>query len=144
MVETWVANPSTNYGVLMKATNENTDGCDVRLASSENSVTQYRPYLEVCDTCPIAKKYYLKDHLGNICVTIDANGVIKAYDDYYPFGLQMPGRTYNNSLNNPRYKYSSKVAAPRIRGVDPHTPARKNSKFQASNSKQISILNFRT
>jgi hypothetical protein len=35
MVETWVANPSTIYGVLMKATNENTDGCDARLASSD-------------------------------------------------------------------------------------------------------------
>jgi len=70
MVETWMANPSKNYGVLIKATNKNTDGCDVWLAGSENSMTQYRPYLEVIYTRPIAKKYYLKDHLGNIRVTI--------------------------------------------------------------------------
>jgi RHS repeat-associated protein len=108
MVKTWLANSSSNYGVLMKATNETTDGCDVRLRSSEYTDASYRPYLEVYYTRPIAKKYYLKDHLGNIRVTIDANGVVKAYDDYYPFGLQMTGRTYVSGLNNPIYKYSSK------------------------------------
>lgn len=56
MVETWLANPSTNYGVLMKATNEDLDGCDIRIASSENSVAP--PYLEVCYTREIEKKYY--------------------------------------------------------------------------------------
>ncbi len=50
--------------------------------------------------------YYLKDHtstplstsLGSIRVTLNQNGAVAGYDDYYPFGLQMPGRS-NNSAN---------------------------------------------
>jgi hypothetical protein len=90
MVETWLTNPSTNYGVLLKATNEDLDGCDIRIASSENSVAP--PYLEVCYTREIEKKYYLKDHLGNIRVTVDESGVVKANDDYgeaTPSGLSL-------------------------------------------------------
>ncbi len=52
--------------------------------------------------------YHLKDHLGNIRVTIDDNGDVLAYNDYYPFGLQMPGRNFNQGLANDLYKYSGK------------------------------------
>ncbi|MHB2149765.1 interleukin-like EMT inducer domain-containing protein [Calditrichota bacterium LG25] len=54
------------------------------------------------------KYFYLKDHLGNIRVTVDENGDVKGYNDYYPFGLQMPGRSMNNALSTDMYKYSSK------------------------------------
>jgi RHS repeat-associated protein len=37
--------------------------------------------------------YYLKDHLGSVRVTVNENGDVVHYDDYYPFGLQMPGRS---------------------------------------------------
>jgi len=43
--------------------------------------------------------YYLTDHLGSIRVTVDTSGTAVGWDDYYPFGLQMPGRTQN--ANNP-------------------------------------------
>jgi RHS repeat-associated protein len=39
--------------------------------------------------------YYLKDHLGSIRVTLKDNGSVVGYDDYYPFGLQLPGRSSN-------------------------------------------------
>ena len=52
--------------------------------------------------------YYLKDHLGNIRVTLDGNGNVVTTDDYYPFGLQMPGRSYNMALTGSIYKYAGK------------------------------------
>ncbi len=52
--------------------------------------------------------YHLKDHLGNIRVTINDNGDVLAYNDYYPFGLQMAGRVYNAAVENNTYKYNSK------------------------------------
>jgi RHS repeat-associated protein len=52
--------------------------------------------------------YYLKDHLGNIRVTFNDEGTIVTKDDYYTFGLQMPGMSYNAGNANDRLKYSSK------------------------------------
>ncbi len=42
--------------------------------------------------------YYLKDHLGSVRVTLNQYGAVAGYDDFYPFGLQLPGRS-NNSAN---------------------------------------------
>lgn len=39
--------------------------------------------------------YYLTDHLGSVRVTVNERGDVAGWDDYYPFGLQMPGRTQN-------------------------------------------------
>lgn len=52
--------------------------------------------------------FYLKDHLGNIRVTIDEDGSVVTADDYYPFGLQMPGRSYNVAFSGNQYKFGSK------------------------------------
>ncbi len=52
--------------------------------------------------------YYLKDHLGNIRVTVDEAGNVVTKDDYYPFGLQMNGLSYNLANENDRFKYSGK------------------------------------
>ncbi len=48
--------------------------------------------------------YYLKDHppvggqaLGSVRFTIDEDGEVIGYDDYYPFGLQMPERSWNQA-----------------------------------------------
>jgi hypothetical protein len=87
MVEKWVSKPDSNFGVIMKATNEDADGCDVRMRSSEYSDTNYRPYLEVTYTSILARNYYLKDHLGDIRVTIDENGTVIGYNDY---GIAIP------------------------------------------------------
>jgi RHS repeat-associated protein len=52
--------------------------------------------------------YYLKDHLGNIRVTVDAGGSVQSYDDYYPFGMSMEGRSANLGQGDMRYKFTSK------------------------------------
>jgi len=52
--------------------------------------------------------YFLKDHLGSIRVTVNASGNVVAYDDYYPFGMQMPGRTQDSSAADGRYKFTGK------------------------------------
>ena len=41
------------------------------------------------------RRYYLKDHLGSVRVTVTDEGTAIGWDDYFPFGLQMPGRSYN-------------------------------------------------
>ncbi len=76
-------------------------------ASSDYSDPAKRPKLVVTYQ-PMKKYFYLKDHLGNIRVTVDENGDVKGYNDYYPFGLRMPGRSMNNALATDMYKYSSK------------------------------------
>ena len=47
--------------------------------------------------------YYLKDHLGNIRVTIDEDGEIVITDDYYPFGLQ-----FNKLGDENKFTYNGK------------------------------------
>ncbi len=51
--------------------------------------------------------YYLKNHLGNIQMVLDSSGAVDSYNDYYPYGEQMPNRNYAGSADG-RYKYTSK------------------------------------
>ncbi len=90
----WILNPEQKYR-------------SVFAASSDYSDPAKRPKLVVTYQ-PMKKYFYLKDHLGNIRVTVDENGDVKGYNDYYPFGLRMPGRSMNNALATDMYKYSSK------------------------------------
>ncbi|MEM6337978.1 MAG: RHS repeat-associated core domain-containing protein [Bacteroidota bacterium] len=46
---------------------------------------------------PVARRYYLKDHLGSTRAVVNEAGTVTEYYDYYPFGLQMPGRTMSAS-----------------------------------------------
>ncbi|MGF1670154.1 MAG: RHS repeat-associated core domain-containing protein [Balneolaceae bacterium] len=50
--------------------------------------------------------YYLTDHLGSVRVTVNEQGDPVGWDDYYPFGLQMPGRTQNASNPNDNVKFT--------------------------------------
>ena len=51
--------------------------------------------------------YHLKDHLGNVRTSVDTDGDVVGYDDYYPFGLPMPGRSSNTGSNpNDDYKFT--------------------------------------
>lgn len=50
--------------------------------------------------------YYLADHLGSVRVTVDDAGNSVGWDDYYPFGLQMPSRTQNQSNPNNDAKFT--------------------------------------
>jgi RHS repeat-associated protein len=54
-----------------------------------------------------SRYYYLKDHLGNIRVTVNASGGVENADDYYPFGMQMEGRSLAGSADG-RFKYNGK------------------------------------
>ncbi len=108
MVWAWVSDVSENKGLILKATNEDSPGYDVRFCSSEYSSTTFRPYLDITYKREFNKDYYLKDHLGNIRVTVDEDGEVVTTDDYYPFGLQMPYRSYNIAATGDIYKYSSK------------------------------------
>ena len=52
------------------------------------------------------RRYFLKDHLGSVRTTVDRNGNIVGRDDYYPFGLAMPGRSLNSANPNDDYKFT--------------------------------------
>ena len=52
------------------------------------------------------RRYFLKDHLGSVRTTVDRNGNVVGRDDYYPFGLAMPGRSSNSSNPNDDYKFT--------------------------------------
>ncbi len=41
-----------------------------------------------------AASYYLKDHLGSVRAVVNASGTVLETRDYYPFGLEMPGRSF--------------------------------------------------
>ena len=49
-------------------------------------------------------RYYYRDHLGSVRVTQTNSGSTVGADDYYPFGLQMPGRSLTGtSPTRPNY-----------------------------------------
>ena len=52
----------------------------------------------------LTRFYYLKDHLGDIKMVLNQRGGVDSYDDYYPFGLQMPGRNLAGSSDG-RFKF---------------------------------------
>lgn len=51
--------------------------------------------------------YYLTDHLGSIRVIIEEDGTVLSHTDYYPFGMQIPGRVMS-SLSHDFFKYIGK------------------------------------
>ena len=55
----------------------------------------------------ISHYYYLKDHLGDIKMILNSSGGTDSYNDYYPFGEQMPGRNQTGAADG-RYKYTTK------------------------------------
>lgn len=54
-----------------------------------------------------SRYYYLKDHLGTVKLTVDGTGTVVGWDDFYPFGMVMDGRS-GASGSDPRYKYTGK------------------------------------
>src|SRR5690625_4862743 len=41
-----------------------------------------------------AASYYVKDHLGSVRAVVNSSGTVLETRDYYPFGLEMPNRSY--------------------------------------------------
>ncbi|MCI0698446.1 DNRLRE domain-containing protein [candidate division KSB1 bacterium] len=98
LAQKWVNGTATNYGVILWATNENTNGYDLRFRSSEYAdTTSHRPILEVIYSTDAATKtvYFLKDHLGSIRATVldSATAPVRGYDDYDPWGYSLALRT---------------------------------------------------
>ncbi len=74
--------------------------------------------------------YELSNHLGNVLSTIsdkkignDSSGVVNYYiaevlsqNDYYPFGMQIPGRSYSASSLKYRYGFNGKENDSEVKG----------------------------
>ncbi len=52
--------------------------------------------------------YYIKDHLGDVRMIMDENGNPQVWNNYYPFGEEMPGLNTVNSGPDDRYGFTSK------------------------------------
>ena len=63
----------------------------------------------------LTRYYYLKDHLvpqrdplgSDIKVVLNQSGGVDSYNDYYPFGMQMPGRNQAGTADG-RFKFTGK------------------------------------
>jgi len=71
-----------------------------------NDLVGIREYISYYSTTD-EKFYYLKDHLGSIKVRVDENGIVAGYDDYYPFGMVMNGRS-GSTGSEEDYKFTGK------------------------------------
>jgi RHS repeat-associated protein len=81
-------------------------GYDVELRV-RNSVGSYNfKTIQVTVTRNNKSLYYLTDHLGSVRVTVNERGDPVGWDDYYPFGLQMPDRNQNASNANDDQKFT--------------------------------------
>ena len=89
-VQYWLADPNTNYGVILWTPDENLDGYDMRFRSSEHT---NKPKLEVVWSNQPKTVYFLKDHLGSVRATVDQTGAVVGYDDYDPWGYILENRT---------------------------------------------------
>ena len=52
------------------------------------------------------RNYFVTDHLGNVRATVDQSGAVIGYDDFYPYGQVMPGRSSNTANANDIYKFT--------------------------------------
>jgi len=101
LTQKWVNLSASNYGVVLWATNEATDGYDLRFYSSEYTVDPTKvPKLEIIYSQQAKTVYFLKDHLGSIRATVqDTTGApVRGYDDYDPWGYILAGRSLASSV----------------------------------------------
>jgi RHS repeat-associated protein len=56
-----------------------------------------------------AKSYELSNHLGNVMAVISDRGELQSAQDYFPFGMAMPGRS---TLEKHRYGFNGKETDP--------------------------------
>jgi RHS repeat-associated protein len=60
-------------------------GTSFTIRKPDGEVIGFKPYNTI-------KSWYLKDHLGSTRTRVGENGAVQEVLDYYPFGLEMPGR----------------------------------------------------
>ena len=65
---------------------------ELKVFSSNNTSTDTELITVEVSAAP-GRYYYLTDHLGSVRATVNENGDVVGYDDYYPFGLQMAKRS---------------------------------------------------
>ncbi|MFQ5572442.1 MAG: hypothetical protein ACE5G0_22435, partial [Rhodothermales bacterium] len=54
---------------------------------------------------PVQRYYYVADHLGSVRATVNEAGEVVHYEDTYPFGSVMPGRSMSTP-ESPRESYT--------------------------------------
>ncbi len=83
------------------------------------------------------KFFELTNHLGNVLETITDKKIpviigssisyytadVVSANDYYPFGMQMPGRSYSSGNDSFRYSFNSQEKTDEIAGAGNHTTA---------------------
>ena len=52
------------------------------------------------------RQYYVKDHLGSVRATVNDTGAVVHTSDYYPFGLEMPGRSTVVGSGDPKERFT--------------------------------------
>jgi len=92
---------TTSFSV---ASGQTTVSIKLRVRDDENNWSEQT--LSYTVKAKPGRVYYLKDHLGSVRTSVDENGHVIGYDDYYAFGLVMPGRSSNSGNPNDNYKYT--------------------------------------
>ncbi len=87
------SSPTYNYTFPLLEDGESEKAYYLQLAVRNSSDKYHTSTIQVTVTRDNKSFYYLTDHLGSVRVTVDERGDPVGWDDYYPFGLQMPGRS---------------------------------------------------
>ena len=87
------SSPTYNYTFPFLEDGESEKAYDLQLVVRNSSNNYHTRTIQVTITRDNKSFYYLTDHLGSVRVTVDERGDPVGWDDYYPFGLQMPGRS---------------------------------------------------
>ena len=86
------SSPTYNYTFPFLEDGESEKAYYLQLAVRNSSDKYHTSTIQVTITRDNKSFYYLTDHLGSVRVTVDERGDPVGWDDYYPFGLQMPDR----------------------------------------------------
>jgi len=100
------SSPTYNYTFPLLQDGESEKSYDIELRVRNSSGLFGYAYKSVTVKHSHDSYYYLTDHLGSVRVTVDERGDPVSWDDYYPFGLQMPGRSqqqYGSPLTDVKY-----------------------------------------
>jgi RHS repeat-associated protein len=100
------SSPTYNLTVPLLNDGETERLYEIELRVRNSSNLYHTRTIQVTVTRNNKSFYYLTDHLGSVRVTVDERGDPVGWDDYYPFGLQMPGRSqqqYGSPLTDVKY-----------------------------------------
>jgi RHS repeat-associated protein len=100
------SSPTYNLTVPLLNDGETERLYEVELRVRNSSNLYHTRTIQVTVTRNNKSFYYLTDHLGSVRVTVDERGDPVGWDDYYPFGLQMPGRSqqqYGSPLTDAKF-----------------------------------------